>query len=62
MVKPKCKLVGADSNVYTLIGLVRGALKAAGLLDREKEFTNRVLSCGSYDEALGLMTEYVEVL
>ena len=59
-VKPKCKLVGTDGNVFSLAGRVRQALKHAGQEEQAEEFETRLYKCGSYDAALQLMLEYVE--
>lgn len=59
--KPKCKLIGTDGNVFALAGCVSKALKKAGQADKAKEFTSKLFKCGSYDEALALMDDYVDV-
>ena len=59
--KPECKLSGTDGNVFALSGRVGRALKEAGLLEKRDEFYSRIRECKSYDEALTLMSEYVEV-
>jgi hypothetical protein len=59
--KPKVQLTGTDGNVFALAGKVSFALKRAGQDAQAKEFTHRLWECGSYDEALALMTEYCEV-
>ena len=59
--KPACKLVGTDGNVFALAGRVSKALKQAGQAEQAKEFQGKLFQCGSYDEALILMQEYVEV-
>ena len=59
--KPKCVLVGTDGNVFALAGKVGKTLKRAQMFDEAKEFYARLPQCGSYDEALQLMMEYVEV-
>ncbi len=61
MEKPKCKLVGTDGNVFALIGTVRKCLRKNGLDDQGKEFSAKVMKAGSYDQALQIMTEYVDV-
>jgi hypothetical protein len=58
--KPKAKLIGADSNVFNLMGICSKELKRAGMADKAKEMTERVFASGSFDEALAIMTEYVE--
>ena len=59
--KPKCKLTGADSNIFNLIGIARKALREAGQREKGEEMTNRVYETKSYDEALQTIMEYVEV-
>ena len=59
--KPVCKLSGTDGNVFALSGRVRLALNRAGQADKAKEFADRLFQCKSYDDALDLMNEYVEV-
>jgi len=63
--KPKTsvivKLVGEDGNVFNIIGKVSRELKRAGFREEAKEFQERAFKCGSYDEVLQLVFEYVEV-
>ena len=59
--KPKAKLIGADGNVFNLIGIASRSLKIAGQNDKVTEMSERVMSSGSYDEALSIIMEYVEV-
>ena len=59
--KPKCKLVGTDGNVFNLIGTVSRVLKKAHLSDQVEEMQNRCFCAGSYDEALVIMSEYVDI-
>jgi len=59
--KPKCKLTGTDGNVFALAGRVTACLKKANLPDQAKEFSSKLFSCGSYNEALQLMMQYVDV-
>lgn len=59
--KPVCKLIGTDSNVFFLGGKVSTALRNAGQKDKIQEFQNKLTSCGSYETALILMGEYVEI-
>lgn len=60
--KPRCKLVGVDGNVFSIIAAVRNCLKEAGHPERAAEFVSRAMSGQySYDEILGsLVHEYVE--
>ena len=61
MTKPKCKLVGTDANIVNLIGLASRALKDAGSWNLAREMTEKCFTCGSYDQALAIIMEYVEV-
>lgn len=46
--KPKVQLIGEDGNVFFIIGRVTKTLRAAGLQDEVKEFTEKAFNCGSY--------------
>jgi len=59
--KPKCKLVGQDGNVFNLIGLASRTLKDSGLSEQVKEMTEKCFNSHSYDEALSVITQYVDV-
>lgn len=61
MKKPRCKLIGENGNIYNIVGIVRRVLYAAGLEVEAQEMTNRILNSKSYEEALHIITEYVEV-
>lgn len=58
--KPVCRLVGSDGNIFNLIGIASRALKRAGMGDKAEEMKNRIFSSGSYEEALGIILEYVD--
>lgn len=59
--KIEVQLTGTDGNVFALLGKVGKALRRGGFPELEKELTSRVFAASSYDEALQLMMEYVEV-
>ena len=59
--KPRCKLSGTDGNVFALAARVSQALRRAGLNDQAEFFWGKLKVCDSYDAALTLMQEYVEV-
>lgn len=59
--KPKCKLIGEDGNIFNLAGIVSRSLRNAGQEDKAKEMTSKLYACGSYDEALQLFMQYVDV-
>jgi hypothetical protein len=59
--KPKAQIIGANGNVFSLLGICSAALKSADQRESAVEMKNRVLSCGSYSEALEIMSEYCEL-
>ena len=59
--KPIAKVIGEDGNVFNLIGICSRALKRAGQNDKATELFKKVTSCGSYDEALCIMSDYCEL-
>ena len=58
--KPKMNLIGEDGNIFAVMGRASGLLKEAGQKAEAEEMINRVTSSGSYDEALSIISEYVE--
>lgn len=58
--KPKMDLIGEDGNIFAIMGRASGLLKEAGQKAEAEEMIGRVTSSGSYDEALGIISEYVE--
>jgi len=59
--KPRCRLVGTDGNVFSIIGHVKRALERAGQRERASEFAAKAMQSKSYDEVLALCFEYVDV-
>lgn len=58
--KPKMQLEGQDGNIYFVLGRASRLLKEHGMEAQSKEMWDRVLSSKSYDEALSIVSEYVE--
>ena len=58
--KPKMQLEGQDGNIYFILGRASNLLKQAGQPDQAQEMWDRVLDSKSYDEALSIVSEYVE--
>ena len=58
--KPRCKLVGSDGNIFALLGVASSALKRNGQREDAENMRERVFASGSYYEALGIITEYVD--
>ena len=64
MSKPTCKLIGENGNIFNLIGIASRTLKENGLPDQAEEMGKRIIGgeAGSYDEALSIIMEYVEIV
>jgi len=58
--KTQCPIIGADGNVFNIMGIAARTLKENGMADVAKEMRSRVMDSGSYDNALAIITEYVE--
>jgi hypothetical protein len=59
--KPKCKLTGENGNVFNLISLAKKALIKEKLADKAKEMSKRAIMARSYDDALTIIQEYVDI-
>lgn len=59
--KPKCPLIGQDGNIFNLMGIASKTMKRNGMSNDAKEMCDRITSSGSYDEALSIIDEYVEI-
>ena len=60
--KPKCKLIGENGNIYNLVGLAQHTLKENGSEEQGKEMIKRIAESQSYDQALVIIGEYVEIV
>ena len=61
LTKPTVKLTGEDGNAFSIMGLVKKALKHAGA---DKEYIDKYLkeaTSGDYDHLLVVSMEYVNV-
>ena len=57
--KPMCSIIGADGNIFNILGIASRTLKDNGMTEEAAEMYNRVTSSGSYDEALCIITDYI---
>lgn len=57
--RPKMELVGHDGNIFGILGRASRLLKGAGQQEQADEMFRRVTSSGSYEEALRIISEYV---
>lgn len=61
--KPKAALIGADGNIYNLMGIASKALRCSNQAEAALEMVERITNTAkNYDEALRIITEYVEVI
>lgn len=63
-IKPECPLIGQNGNIFNLIGIVHRTLLDDGLETEAQEVVDRITKkgeAGSYEEALNILMEYVEV-
>lgn len=63
MDKPKCNLIGANGNIFNLMGIASRTLRENDMPEKAREMGNRIMGgeAGSYSEALGIIMEYVEI-
>jgi hypothetical protein len=61
MDKPTCVLSGVNGNVFNLVTHASKALKDAGLKGKSDEMIDRIFNTNSYEEALKVIGEYVEI-
>ena len=60
--KPDCKLIGEDGNIFNLMARASRTLRENDLSEEAKEMRERINSSGSYDEALCIIGEYVNII
>lgn len=58
--RPKMELAGHDGNIFGILGRASRLLKGAGQQEQADEMFRRVTSSGSYEEALRIISEYVD--
>lgn len=61
MEKPKCALIGKDGNIFNLMGIASRTLRNNNMKEEAKEMVIRIEKSKSYDEALGIISEYVDI-
>ena len=59
--KPDCPLIGEDGNIFNLMGIASRTLKENGLSDQAREMRQRITQCQSYDSALCIIADYVNI-
>lgn len=59
--KPDCKLLGTDGNIFNLMGIASRTLRENGMAEQAVEMRDRICASGSYDEALCIIGDYVNI-
>ena len=59
--KPRCKLIGEDGNIFNLMSIASKTLKEASMEEQAKEMVEKIYNSKSYIEALAIISEYVEI-
>lgn len=60
--KPNCKLIGENGNIFNLVGIAKRTLLKNDMKEKAEEMTDRVFKSKSYDDALMIIGEYVEIV
>jgi hypothetical protein len=61
MNKPKCKLTGQNGNIYNIMAIVTKTL-GPDMVSESGEMVRRIVETAkSYEDALNIISEYVEV-
>lgn len=50
-----------DGNIFAVMAAASRALRREGLVAESREMIKRITESGSYDEALGIALEYVDL-
>lgn len=61
MDKPKCKLIGKNGNIFNLLAIASNCLKKHNMEGRAAEMVNKVMKSNSYEEALVIIGQYVDI-
>ena len=59
--KPDCELIGQDGNIFNLMGIASRTLRRNGMAEEATEMCTRITKSGSYDAALCIIGEYVNI-
>ena len=63
--KPECKLIGENGNIFNLIAIASRCLEEYDKKDQAEEMKKRIIEKGeahSYEEAIAIIMEYVNVI
>ena len=60
-VKPDCPLIRESGNIFHLVGIAAKTLRRNNMSTEATEMSEKVFNSGSYEEALGIIGEYVNI-
>jgi hypothetical protein len=60
-IKPTCKLLGEDGNIFNLMAVTGRALQRANLTEQKTKMMKEVMSQHSYSDALATIAKYVDI-
>lgn len=59
--KPRCKLIDENGNIFNLMAIASQALKEAGMENESKEMISEVMASKDYFESIAVILQYVEI-
>lgn len=59
--RPRLKLEGTDGNIFSILGKATQLLRENGQPEQAAEMARRVFQSDSYEKALGIISEYLEM-
>ncbi|MBQ8999230.1 MAG: hypothetical protein IJ086_11165 [Clostridium sp.] len=62
MTKIEVELIGQDGNIFNLVAIASRALERNGQREAASEMQDKVYNSSSYDEALMIISDYVEIV
>ncbi len=60
-IKPDCPLIGQNGNIFNLMGIASRTLKENSMAEEAKEMCDKIMQSGSYEEAMCILGEYVNI-
>ena len=60
-IKSDCPLIGEDGNIFRIMGIASEALRENGMQEQAEEMRSRIFQCRSYDSALSIIGDYVNI-
>ncbi len=55
-------LLGDSTKIFNVMAVAAKALQKAGIHEEKNDYIRKMCSCNSYDEAIKITAEYVEII